>query len=409
MDFSKITKDITNEYVELTGKTDLSQSDMNVINSTLFDYLKSYYFKDLYFAVHMRTTEDGYKVPCLLKNSNLSNTIVDIDGESINIKNISDFNKLDRADLTYFDIQKAERNIGLGPKINIEEISTKGLMLSTNDDSSLKSDIITNLKNKDAFYEIVFEKNPIKQMLNLKNRLDITISKIDCEGLNQREIHARLTEFNHTTDKNTVRLLTDNYALKYLSTIKHAKSIYIAHNNHEIAGILLTDINYHLKSVGVQDYKKFDYVEAISVGKSFTGLGIGSKLYEQLVTDMNLTNGVIIMSRFTENGSNYLANKFDEINKRNPNALVIQDDEKEGYAYALIETLFKNTSSNFYHRNKQTELPQVERSFEDSLQLLKNNISLMKVMNQRDIEATINTLMDSSIAKQKQTLKIKPQ
>lgn len=408
MDFSKITKDIANEYVELTGKSDLDQSDMNIINSTLFDYLKSYYFKDLYFGVHMRTTEDGYKVPCLLKNNNLHNTIVDTDGEIINVNSINNFDKIDRADLTYFDVQKAERNIGLDAKIKIKEISTKGLMLSDVDEFSLKTEIIARLKSKENFYDIVFEKNPIKQILNLKNRTDITISRIDCDGLNQREIHAKITEFNNTPDKNTVRLLTDNYALKYLNTIKHAKSIYIAHNGNEIAGMLLTDINYHLKNVGVQDYKKFDYVEAIAVGKSFTGLNIGTKLYEKLITDMNQINGIVIMSRFTDNGNTYLAKKFESINQKNPNVLVIQDDEKEGYAYALIETLFKNTSSTFYHRNKQKELPQIERSFENSLQLLKDNIILLKVMNGNEIESTINSLMDSSIAKQKQTLKIKP-
>ena len=407
MDFSKIVKDITNEYVKINDNKSLTIKDMNIVNSILFDYINSYYFKDLYHAVHMRETEDGYRIPCLLKNKNRSTDIIDINGNEINIKDLKDFNLLDPSTLTYFDVQKIDKDL-LFDEIRLEKTSVRNLMLSEFiDNNEIKNTIKNKLKEQSDFYSVVFENNPIKMMLNTKNKKEINISRIDCHGLSQKEIHQKISAFNNSPDKSTVRLLTDNYALKYLHTIRHAKSIYIAHNDFEIAGFLSTDINYHLRDVCVKDYLKFDYIEAIAISKSFNGLNLGARLYERLIEDKSLDNGIILMSRYTDDGANHLEKKFNDINEKYPNVVIIQNDEKDNYAYKLIEILFNNENKTFYHFDKDENMPQIERKFEDSLSILNEKLKVFRNLNNKQIEEEIRNIADSSTLKKK--LKIKPQ
>ncbi len=408
MEFSKIINDITEEYINLTNKNKFDIQDMNIINLVMFEYLRSYYFKDLYSAVHLKENDEGYKAIFILKNENNNKEILDINGNIVKLNEINDFSIIDPSMLTYFDIHKSF-NYYKKFDVELEQIRSRFSKISTNNDSEIKNVIIEKLLFKDDFYNMVFEESTLKRLLNMKNKDDIRITKIECENLSTADIYKRIKEINKIPTYSINKLLDENYSLKYINTIKTAKNIYIAHNNYEIAGLLLTNVDYHLKNVKVKDYKKFNYVEAISVSKSFNGKGIGIKLYEELLKDATLENGIIMMSKFTDDGSKYLEEKFSNINNKYQNVLVVQNDEKNNYAYKLIEILFKNETSKIYNFETEKEVSQLSRKFLESFDLLKDKLIKFKHIHEKEIEKEIIKTMIESIDDKKLKVKIKPQ
>jgi len=415
MDFIKVTNDIYNEYTKFTGKTELNLNDMNSINTILYNYLDSYYFKDLYSAVHLRITDDGYKIPVLLKNAKMNSEIMTVEGHIISIKDLdaNNYLNIDPSMLLAVEIQNSIKSSGFKNIPTFEKnYNLKAMSLTDNIMTNTETSVIDQLKSSNPFYSTVFEKNSIKQMLLLQNKKEINIERIDCNGLKLKDIANILSDFHKTPTHQIVNHLATNYDLRYLSTMKTAKSIYIAHNGSEIAGLLATDNSYYLKALEIEAFNKFDYVESIAVAKSFRGLNIGSQLFEAMLKDVTLEQGVVLMSRFSEDGANYLSKKFNKIEEKYPDVTVIHDNEKNDYAYKLIEVLFKNKSETIYYEAKDIDVPQLIRPFNESLSIFKDKITQMRAFNSVDkslVEIELDKTFKECVDKASIRQKIKPQ
>lgn len=415
MEFIKVTNDIYNEYVKHTGKETLSLTDMNAINTILYEYISSYYFKDLYDGVHLRITNDGYKLPYFLINEKRDNTILNIDGEflKVNLLTNTDCLSIDPSILKHADIQKAAGN-HIFPAKNIFDVkyNTYADQICISALNETEKLIIQNLKESSKFYSMIFESKPIKKILHLQSRKDLKFTKLDCQNLKMNEILKELAKYHKIPSNSLINNLAENYDLRYLKTMKRTKALYIAYNENEIAGILSVDQSYYLKEIGVVDFNKFNYVESLTVSKSFRGMNLGIQLFEQLMKDADMTNTVIILSRYSENGLNYLKDKIEQLCEKNNHILVIHDNEKDLYAYPLVEILFNNETKSIYKDEIDTELPQLQRSFDESLSLLKLKIERVRDFNKIEpafVTIELEKAFKECVDSDKLRLKIKPQ
>lgn len=410
MEFNKIFNDIFEVYKENINNDLLSLEDMNSINKIFYNYINSYYFKDLYKASFLKETADGYIYPLLLKNS-FADKDITINGISSKIKELvenKEYLKL-KENIVIFDIQSFLKL----SDINILDEVWEVFNYSNNDNLSYFEDfnlnerlIIDNLKIKNKIYSDVFETSDIKKSINIKKKSDLNFYVIDKNNdISILELIKELDNFSKIPTIDIKKLLIENYGIQFLKDTNNIKKCVVAYTENEIAGLLIVNDSYYLKEMGVIDYKKFDYISSISTSLSFRGNKIGIRMVEKLIENSNESDNILIMSQFTNLGSIYLKNDVEKISKSNNNIILINEDEKDKYAYKLIEYLFNNDERLIEKPNTDELIKQKSLNFIESRNLLKNFINKARIINDNNYESllieSINIVDEKNNNKQK--------
>lgn len=410
MEFNKIFKDIFDVYKENINNDLLSLEDMNSINKIFYAYINSYYFKDLYKASFLRETEEGYIYPLLFKNS-YADKDIPLNGINYRIKELienKEYINL-KENILICDIQ----NFFKISDINILDEVWEIFNYSNNDNLSHFGDfnlnekiIIDNLKIKNKIYSDVFETNEIKKSINIKKKSDLNFYII--ERNNDKTLLELIKELNNFSKIPTINiktLLIENYGIQFLKDTKNIKKCVIAYTENEIAGLLIVDDSYYLKEIEIIDYKKFDYISSISTSLSFRGNKIGIRMLEKLIENSTESDNVLIMSQFTNLGSKYLNTEIESIIKNNNNIILINENEKDKYAYKLIEYLFNNNERLIEKPNTDELIRQKSLNFVESRNLLKNFINKARMINDNNYDSlfteSINIVDEKNNNKQK--------
>lgn len=324
----------SNEEVVLTGYlTDIKKAfnieygrepnkdDSEIIASTLYNIINSYYFEGLYQYSKIGTDHENNYYLKVIPSKNLEKATVNIDGEDILI-----------ADYTKKVLGESRRRMPKNSELpisgfkSIVELGIEQPESTSIDEIFVTSNleilpIINRLKEaKPDIYNVIFEENDLKQSLIVKSKHDLSVDIVPFENLDsylEKTLKIQETPNVYTT-------LNNNYDLRYL--VKESKPkdtngfAVVAHNNLEIAGIAIVDASVvvdkaisHLGQHSKEMAGKFLRVSSVMVSNNYRGHGLGVALFENVINEAGKQDFIIIRSEASELGRNYLKRNIDTL------------------------------------------------------------------------------------------------
>lgn len=305
-----------------------TKHDSEIIASSLYSIINSYYFEGLYQYSKIGTDhEDNYYLK-VIPSKNLEKATVNIDGEDVLI-----------ADYTKKIMGESRRRMPLNSELPISGFtSVIDLGIDQPEENGIDEIFITSnleilpiinrLKEiNPELYTILFEENDLKQNLILKSKHDLDFDIVTFEQLD------KYLETAHKIQKtnDVYSSLNKNYDLRYLvkeSKPKNTNGFAVVARNHlEIAGIAVVDASVvvdkaisHLGESTKEMAAKFLKVSSVMVSNNYRGQGLGVSLFEQVINEAAKKDFVIIRSEASELGRNFLKKNIDTLaeNKQVP-------------------------------------------------------------------------------------------
>jgi predicted GNAT superfamily acetyltransferase len=347
----KYTSDIILAYENAFNvKIDMTYSNLmqlnNLYTDLIQDILNSYYFKNTYKNFEIFNEEDNYHKK-LIKKIKVNNYL-----------KITPFYR----ENTYFEKKQT---------INILKDNNK---------------LIEELIKIDNFYSLIFEKDKIKQNINLSKKYDLKFSIVDSKNDFFKEIiekyNKSIIPVNLDKTSNNIRYINEQMneinMFSYLdfTYLKNRKFI-IAHNENQIAGIaVLNPYSNHLPSFNKEKFpikEKMIYNSLIVVSNEFRGRKLGLRLFKEIINYAKENKLIIFRSVSTSDGRSYLKNNIDreviyedqvpiisakyelEIFERFKSifANVSVDDYKYGDLYKNLARTFNTINSQIYNLDKK--------------------------------------------------------
>jgi GNAT superfamily N-acetyltransferase len=301
-----------------------TRKDSEIIASTLYSIINSYYFEGLYQYSKIGTDhEDNYYLK-VIPSKNLEKSMVNIDGEDVLI-----------ADYTKKIMGESRRRMPKNNELPISGFSSVvDLGIGQPNENSIDEIFITSnleilpvikrLKElKPELYNIIFEENDLKQSLIVKSKHDLTFDVVSFDNLDN---YLKDTMNIQQTD-DVYSTLNKNYDLRYL--VKEAKPrntngfAVVAHNKLEIGGIAIIDTSIvvdkalsHLGEVAKDISAKFLKVSSVMVSNNYRGQGLGVLLFDHIINEAAKKDFVIIRSEASELGRNFLKKNIDTLASR---------------------------------------------------------------------------------------------
>lgn len=305
-----------------------TKHDSEIIASSLYSIINSYYFEGLYQYSKIGTDhEDNYYLK-VIPSKNLEKATVNIDGEDVLI-----------ADYTKKIMGESRRRMPLNSELPISGFTSLiDLGIDQPEENGIDEIFITSnleilpiinrLKEiNPELYTILFEENDLKQNLILKSKHDLDFDIVTFEQLD------KYLETAHKIQKtnDVYSSLNKNYDLRYLvkeSKPKNTNGFAVVARNHlEIAGIAVVDASVvvdkaisHLGESTKEMAAKFLKVSSVMVSNNYRGQGLGVSLFEQVINEAAKKDFVIIRSEASELGRNFLKKNIDTLaeNKQVP-------------------------------------------------------------------------------------------
>lgn len=327
-------KNNTNEEVILTGYLsdikkafnieygrEANRKDSEIIASTLYSIINSYYFEGLYQYSKIGTDhEDNYYLK-VIPSKNLEKATINVDGEDILV-----------ADYTKKILGESRRRMPKNSELPISGFSAVvDLGIEQPEENGIDEIFITSnleilpiinrLKEiNPELYPILFEENDLKQNLIVKSKHDLDFDIVPFEALDK---YLETTcKIQKTQDIYTS--LNKNYDLRYLVKESKPKNTngftVVARNELEIAGIAMVDASVivdkaisHLCETAKDMAARFLKVSSVMVSNNYRGQGLGVRLFEQIINEASKKDFVVIRSEASELGRNFLKKNIDTL------------------------------------------------------------------------------------------------
>lgn len=327
-------KNNTNEEVILTGYLsdikkafnieygrEANRKDSEIIASTLYSIINSYYFEGLYQYSKIGTDhEDNYYLK-VIPSKNLEKATINVDGEDILV---ADYTKKILGESRRRMPKNSELPIsGFAGAVDlgIEQPEENGI-----DEIFITSNleilpIISRLKEiNPEVYTVLFEENDLKQNLIVKSKHDLDFDIVPFEHLD------KYLETSHKIQQtqDVYGSLNKNYDLRYLVKESKPKNTngfaVVARNELEIAGIAMVDSSVvvdkaisHLGETAKDMAARFLKVSSVMVSHNYRGQGLGVRLFEQIINEASKKDFVVIRSEASELGRNFLKKNIDTL------------------------------------------------------------------------------------------------
>jgi GNAT superfamily N-acetyltransferase len=327
-------KNNTNEEVLLTGYLsdikkafnieygrEANRKDSEIIASTLYSIINSYYFEGLYQYSKIGTDhEDNYYLK-VIPSKNLEKATINVDGEDILV-----------ADYTKKILGESRRRMPKNSELPISGFSTVvDLGIEQPEENGIDEIFITSnleilpiinrLKEiNPELYPILFEENDLKQNLIVKSKQDLDFEIVPFEALDKY----LETTYKIQKTQDIYTSLNKNYDLRYLVKESKPKNTngfaVVARNELEIAGIAMVDSSVvvdkaisHLGETAKDMAAKFLKVSSVMVSHNYRGQGLGVRLFEQIINEASKKDFVVIRSEASELGRNFLKKNIDTL------------------------------------------------------------------------------------------------
>mgnify|MGYP006320941943 CR=1 FL=1 len=301
-----------------------TRKDSEIIVSSLYSIINSYYFEGLYQYSKIGTDhEDNYYLK-VIPSKNLEKATVNIDGEDVLI-----------ADYTKKILGESRRRMPLNSELPISGFtSVVDLDIDQPEENGMDEIFITSnleilpvinrLKEiNPELYNVIFEENDLKQNLIVKSKHDLNFDIVSFDELDSY----LSTTLNIQSTDDVYGLLNKNYDLRYFVKESKPKNTngfaVIAHNDLEIGGIAILDTSVvvdkaisHLGQSSKEMASKFLKVSSIMVSNNYRGHGLGGALFEHVINEAIKKDFIIIMSDFTELGRNHLKRQVDKVTEK---------------------------------------------------------------------------------------------
>ena len=301
-----------------------TRKDSEIIASSLYSIINSYYFEGLYQYSKIGTDhEDNYYLK-VIPSKNLEKATVNIDGEDVLI-----------ADYTKKILGESRRRMPLNSELPISGFtSVVDLDIDQPEENGMDEIFITSnleilpvinrLKEiNPELYNVIFEENDLKQNLIVKSKHDLNFDIVSFDELDSY----LSTTLNIQSTDDVYGLLNKNYDLRYFVKESKPKNTngfaVIAHNDLEIGGIAILDTSVvvdkaisHLGQSSKEMASKFLKVSSIMVSNNYRGHGLGGALFEHVINEAIKKDFIIIMSDFTELGRNHLKRQVDKVTEK---------------------------------------------------------------------------------------------
>ena len=388
----KFEQDLKKAYLEETSYSsiDLNYEDYQKLNEVLspllFKIINSYYFDKQYKNIELTKNENYEEKAFTYK-------IKDPDVED---KYSMFSSELDEN----WDYKKNNNSL----KINLSE------------------DIIfERLKKIDPIYEILLEKDPLKQRLNLikKNNLKfewIYVENNLFETLNRFHKISSFKDQNHIESSNLENNLNNDCDLQFISLSNNTKRYFlIAHNELEIAGIVSLPNKSYFKDTTFKDNIKVP--SYISVSRSFRGNGLAIKMFEKVIEKAKNEDWVIVRSSPSEDGKNFLETKIDNIVLNNNDSLIVNSSLSNNFDmlkeyYKDINNLDQFKKINLTILNSFKEIEKINNEYKPLIDLesiFEKKLEIIKSRNSKEINLLNNLKinLDKNLSKkQKRKLNV---
>ena len=380
----KFEQDLKKAYLEETSYSskDLSYRDYQKLNEILspllFKIMNSYYF------------DKQYKNIELIKNENYEgkSSIYKIKDADVEDKYSMFSSQLNQD----WDYKKNNNNL----KINlVEDIIFKRLI------------------KIDPIYEILLEKDPLKQRLNHINKNNLKFEWIYIENnlfetLNSFHKISSFREPNYMESSNLENNLNNDCDLQFISFGNNTKRHFlIAHNDLEIAGIVSLPNKSHFKDTPFKDNIKVP--SYISVSRAFRGNGLAIKMFEKVIEKAKNEDWVIVRSSPSEDGRDYLETKIDNIVLNNNDSLIVNSNLSNNFDmlkdyYKDINNLEQFKKINFTILNSFKEIEKINNEYKPLIELesiFDKKIEIIKSRNSKEIDLLNNLKisLDKSVSK----------
>jgi len=420
--YEKLKNKIVETYIKENninmkkGKYNVSELTYDV-NAILFQCLESYYFENHTkneFVKSLDSNKNDYYYVITLPNSkNKKNTIKHkIKDHELEIfenylfKNINNtFNKLSNSKalerkIITLDIASAleilktipldeypvvsdifSHEYGMGNDTPLKKFPYDAPYSSQREiahiENNQKMEKTIDILKKDDLFNMLLTKDPIQQMLNLKNKNNIEFKKVDATIDNFTGISNLLKlEDNY----NIMSTLMNHYSLNYFSQNRDKEyTAIVAHNDFEIAGItsIIDASMYHSYPKGLAAY-----VSYIEVSEQYYGRKLGIKLMMEAIQHAKDNDLILFRTPSSENGSTYIKEKINEIAKTS-DIILVSEFEREA-AFNVIERNKDKPKSEI--KEKLSDVLNYARTHYKAIELTKSSVlvNIIKYMDDLD-------------------------
>jgi hypothetical protein len=358
---NRFEKDILTVYENTYGKVDTSNAESlskasNVCNAVLIDICQSFYFSKKYNSFRLMDIKDpeGHtysyvSAPFRNDSEGISN---DPDNKHIYyIRNGVFFNEIE----TKCNLLDCQFNKGVDDTIKEMSANLKTLLV------------------QEPFYESIFETNPIKKSLILKNREDFTISVFE-QGIKVEDFSKIIKEQHINNDKDLDGYLNFSCGINFIKLERQSDySFFIVHNNEDIVGVGAIANNPFVKEL--PDSDKFKYLSFIAVSSAYRGHSVGLKISDAIMEHCVENNYIYERSGASKDGSMYMEAKIDSSSSKFEDKLPILKEHYGEVVRDYVKAKFKEGCN--YDEERQslaTKIIQLKTVEQEKGKLLKGDL-----------------------------------
>jgi ribosomal protein S18 acetylase RimI-like enzyme len=233
-----------------------------------------------------------------------------------------------------------------------------------------------NLKTllvKEPFYESIFETNPIKKSLILKNREDFTISVFE-QGMKVEDFSKIIKEQHINNDKDLDGYLNFSCGINFIKLERQSDySFFIVRNNEDIVGVGAIANNPFVKEL--PDSDKFKYLSFIAVSSAYRGHSVGLKISDAIMEHCVENNYIYERSGASKDGSMYMEAKIDASSSKFEDKLPILKEHYGEVVRDYVKAKFKEGCN--YDEERQslaTKIIQLKTVEQEKGKLLKGDL-----------------------------------
>jgi GNAT superfamily N-acetyltransferase len=218
----------------------------------------------------------------------------------------------------------------------------------------MKKAIKENLMDN-SFYANIFEENPIKKSLILKNKQDFTVSVFE-KGMTVEDFGDIIKEQYITNEKDLDTYLNFSCGINFIKLERQSDySFFIVHNNEDVVGVGALANNPFLKEL--PDSDKFKYLSFIAVNSAYRGHGVGLKISDEIMSHCVEKNYIYERSGASRDGSLYMEKKIDHSSSRYENRLPVIKEHYGETVRLYIKDKFKEGCN--YEEERQSLISKV--------------------------------------------------
>lgn len=358
---NRFEKDILDVYEKTYGKVDISNAEAlskasNVCNAVLIDICQSFYFAKKYNSFRLMDIKDP-----------AGNTFSYV---SAPFRNDSEGMSHDPDNKHIYYIRNG---------VFFNEIATKCNMLDCQFniciDDSIKemAEPLKKLLVKELFYESIFETNPIKKSLILKNREDFTISVFE-QGMKVEDFSKLIKEQHINNDKDLDGYLNFSCGINFIKLERQSDySFFIVHNHEDVVGVGAIANNPFVKEL--PDSDKFKYLSFIAVSSAYRGHSVGVKISDAIMEHCANNNYIYESSGYTKDGAKYMAPKIAASSVKFEKTLPVLHEHYGDIVRDYIKSKFKEGCN--YDDERQlltTKIIQLKSVEQEKGKLLKSDL-----------------------------------